>query len=1001
MRARAQADRHSAAGDPSGLLPVLRPPRLVGREDELRSFTDALAQPPAVVLVEGEAGIGKSRLVREALAGHCGTGRPLIAVCPPFREALTLGPLVDAVRDACPDGVAGLALTPLAGALRPLLPEWADDLPAAPEPAADAGAARHRLLRALAELLDRLGVSPLVIEDVHWADDATLDFLLFLTSSPTRDLGLVLTYRPEDVPSDSLLPRLTSRPSAGVRQTRITLGPLDVSRTAELVSSMLDDERVSEAFSAFLRERTDGIPLALEESVRLLRDRADLVRRDDEWVRHALADIAVPPTIRDAVSERAARLGPDAGRLLQAAAVIGEPAEESVLFSVSGLPEERARSAVEAAIRSGLLTDDDFGRVAFRHVLAVRAVYDGLTATDRRRLHRRAGDALETVGQPSASRLARHFREAGDTGRWGRYGEQAADLALAAGDHATAVAFLKDLLARPGLPAPAVTRLVQKIPLLAIGGFPDRAALIRTLRAFLGSGALSPRDSAEVRAQLGRLLIDAGEYGAGTAELERALPGLSDEPLVVARAMTVLGVPTGSPVPAAHHRRWLDRAAELVEREVPPAARLPFLVDHSNALLSLGQSDGWAGLAALPEDSADADHVLHLDRSKLNAGDAAMHWGRYEQAGRWLDDALDRAERHHFQGLHDLIRATRVHLDWFTGRWDGLAGRAAALADVGSEPRVRLEGMLLTGLRSRADGDLRAAEENLDEVFQEGLRRDVIEMQLEPAAALAGIALARGDTDQALALTDNAVRVVVGKEIWLWGTEVLPVRVQGLLAAGRSEEAERIAEGFARGLLDCDAAAPAAALAVCRALLTEGPGRHREAAEAWESAAAAWRALPRPYDALLASERAALCRLTANGSTEGSADSSANGSPESSADCLDQLSSLHGQLVTLGARGDAERIAGTLREHGREPRPVWRGGRRGYGDRLSPRETEVVRLLLNGLTNREIAAVLCRSPKTVATQLNSAMRKHGVTSRTALALGAARAGVTPADPDIS
>jgi predicted ATPase len=247
-------------------------PRFVGRGDELRCVTDALGRFPAVVLVEGEAGIGKSRLVREALAvagagGGPGDLRWLIAVCPPFREGLTLGPIVDAARQAVPSGVdlAGLGLSALAGALRPLFPEWADSLPPAPEPLADAGAARHRLMRALAELLDRLGIRVLVVEDIHWADEATLEFLLFLASLQPPPYSLVLTYRPEEVAADSLLLRLSSRaPTAmGISHARISLGGLAASDATALVVSMLGDTPVSAAFTSFLHECTGGVPLVL------------------------------------------------------------------------------------------------------------------------------------------------------------------------------------------------------------------------------------------------------------------------------------------------------------------------------------------------------------------------------------------------------------------------------------------------------------------------------------------------------------------------------------------------------------------------------------------------------------------------------------------------------------------------------------------------------------------------------------------------------------------
>ena len=101
--------------------------------------------------------------------------------CPPFRQPCTLGPMTDALRQTAGD-IAVMPLSPLAGALRPLIPEWAAVLPPSPEPLEDPGAARYRVYRALAELLVCLRVRLLVTEDVHWADEATLEFLLFLVA---------------------------------------------------------------------------------------------------------------------------------------------------------------------------------------------------------------------------------------------------------------------------------------------------------------------------------------------------------------------------------------------------------------------------------------------------------------------------------------------------------------------------------------------------------------------------------------------------------------------------------------------------------------------------------------------------------------------------------------------------------------------------------------------------------------------------------------------------
>ncbi|MGY1498707.1 helix-turn-helix transcriptional regulator [Streptomyces sp. QTS52] len=986
----------SAEGGLPRVLPSLSAPRFVGRAAELHRLTDALARPPAAVLVEGEAGIGKSRLVQEALdLPGVAARRPLAAMCPPFREALTLGPVVDAARDAQPD-VAELVLTPLAGVLRPLFPEWGQDLPPAPEALSDAGAARHRLFRALAELLDAMGVGVLVLEDVHWADEATLDFLLFLSSRRSRRPSLVLTYRPEDVAPDSALMRLTSRPPAGTGYVRICLGALDVPQTAELMSSMLDGEHVSETFASFLQERTDGVPLAIEESVRLLRDRADLVRRDGEWVRRTLADIAVPPTIRDAVAERAARLTPDAQRVLRAASVLAEPVGPAVLATVSGLPDNVAGSAVDAAVRSGLLGEDRAGRVSFRHALAARAVYDMTPAPDRRALHREAGRSLRAMTPQPVARLAHHYREAGDTGQWREYAERTADLALASGDHRTAVGLLHELLTGSDPPAASVVaRWAQKMPVLAYAGLVARGDLIRALRGVLDGEALAPHDRAAVRIQLGRMLLQVAEYAAAAAELERALPDLVGDPFQAAWAMNTLGSPPSTMMSAEEHRRWLDRAADAARLPMTADQRLALVGDRATSLLEMGDEAGWAVAAELPDTATTPEGMMQLARGGLNIGNSALRWGRYDEARALLTTGLARAEEHRYQRLQDMIRVTLVHLDWFTGAWDGLAERAAALAGVEEEPVVQLDALLITALLDRAtggggadpgpvavaDGGLGTVEERLRQVLDAGLRRGIVDLPLEPAAALARIRLAEGSAAEALELTDGPADVVARKDIWLWATEFAPVRTGALLALERPDQARQFVADLTEGLRGRNLPAADAALETCRGILAEGEGRSVEAAAAFGRAVTAWRRLPRPYDALLAAERRAGCLLAA-----GDRDTA-----------LAELARAQAGFTALGARTDAARVHGARHAAGAPVREVWRGGRRGYGDQLSPRELEVVRLMLTGLTNPAIARALSRSPKTIAAQLNSAMRKYGVTSRTALAVSLTQAGITPAE----
>ncbi|MGW0812757.1 ATP-binding protein [Streptomyces viridiviolaceus] len=960
-----------------GQHPAFSAPRFVGREDETAAL-DALLEEPTLVLLDGEAGIGKTRLLREFLAARAERGyRALVGACPELRVPYTLGAVVDAVRDGV-GSVAGLGLSGLGGALRPLFPEWADDLPPAPEPLEDATAARHRLFRAFAEILGRLDMAVLVLEDVHWADEATLEFLLFLVSRRPQPVSLVLTYRREEVPADSLLLRLSSRLPADARLVRITLQPLGIGETAALVSSMLADEHVSTEFAAFLHARTEGVPLAVEESVRLMRDRADLVRRDGVWARRRLDHIEVPPTIRDAVLERVRRLGSDTRTVLYALSVLSEPADPATAMAVTGLPEDRFAGVATEALGSGLLRENRPGQWSFPHALASHAVYQAVPAQERRALHLRAGRALERWPLPPVEKLARHFRLAGEAEAACRYTEQAADLCVQSGDVTTSALLLHSLVTTVALPVEALVRLVTKIQFQALPGSDPYSHVVASLRSALDGGTLTPRQRAGVLFQIGRVLMVAGEIETGRREILEAVPHLAPRSPEAARARVLLALPLGKARPVAEHLRWL-REEPPVTPSAPRQDRLRQSAERAFALLSLGEEAGWDAARQIPDDVTGPGEAAIVAMGHTNVGEEAMRWGRYEEAAARLARSLALAERHQLLDYLDSIASSRAHLDWFTGAWAGLADRVARLAedDGGVRLKDRCEAALVTGLLLSASGDRHLAGERLRFAGRDDQQR------IEAAAALARLCLRGGDLDEALRLTEEPARITVTGGIWLRATEVAPVRVDALVAAGRLDEAADLVATFEGALAGKDAPAPRASAVLCRALLAEGRGRPDDASVLFAEAATAWQALPRPYDASLTRERLARCLLAA-GRTEAG---------------LSLLTEVARELADLGARNDADRVTESLRRRGR-PDGAPRGrGRPGYGDRLSPRELEVARLLADGRTNRQIAEALTVSTQTVGSQVRSAMRKLRVTSRTALAIRLVELGVVGAPPE--
>jgi DNA-binding CsgD family transcriptional regulator/tetratricopeptide (TPR) repeat protein len=962
----------------------VRRPGFVGRDRELVSLIDTLSgAEPAVVLVEGEAGVGKSRLVHEFLAS-ANPGDVLTSACLPLGQPFTLGPVVDALRSAG-DDVAQLRLSGLAGALRPMFPEWAAHLPADPEPLADARAARHRLFRALAELIDALETKVLVVEDLHWADEATLEFLVFLAARQAhRAAHLLLTFRSGEVPSGSLVHRVPSCAPANARKLRIALEPLDVPSTEQLMASMLHDQPVSKAFARAVHDRTAGLPLAVEESVRLLHDRAELVHADGGWGGRSVEGVRVPATIRDSVQERVRRLSAPAQRFLQAAAVFGDPAGVAELAKVGDLDADEAARGFAEGVDCALLRQDGRAQAMFRHGLIAAAVRELVPPLARLEMHRRAVSVLETATAPPLALLVRHCRASKDSSRWGHYAERAANLAVSAGDAATAITLLNDVIAQAELPPDDRARLAETLAVAALSRKAFFVDLVeqtaRTLRVVVDAPDLTPAQRARIRNPFGRLLMQMGDYETGRSELEAAIPYLDGVPLEAARVMIYLGWPRGASWPAARHLGWLRRAERVTPRSLPEPARTNVIVHRATALLLLGEEAGWAVAREIDANVTGQARLAASASGYLNTGHAALLWGRYRDARDRLRTARQLAARIGDERvLHD-IALTQAHLDWLSGSWDGLADRVSTLIDRDADPLNQLEGMLVAGLLAVAAGHDRVAYESLSLLVKETWRRGVLDQLAEPAAALARLLIRQGRVQDAVEITDQPVSLIAHKRIWIWGAEIVPVRVEALLAVGGSDDARRLVDTFARGLRGRPAPGPAAAVPHSRALLAEARGDLSLAARLFDRAASAWQALPRPYDALLARERQARCLL-------------AVGRPDQAREVF---AATRDGLAQLGARVDERRAATQLGADETDVGAV-RRGRRGYGDQLSPRELEVIHLVVAGRTNREIAGALNRSPKTVATQLNSAMRKLKVSTRTALAVSALDAGLVIRD----
>lgn len=945
----------------------LTAPFLVGRDRELTLLAEAAANPPAIALVEGEAGVGKSRLVSALLARpELKAHTKLLGNCYETREPFPLGPLVEAL-----SGVhlpAGKRLSPIVGVLSSLLPELEERLPPPPKPLGEPRAERHRWSRAAVELLDSLGPTVLVLEDVHWADAATADFLrVFAPALPSR-VSLLVTYRGQELPESSPVLGLAAKVPGSALRLGILLEGLSPDQTGILVGAILGVDVVSDEFAAFIHGRTAGLPFAIEELVRLLRDRRDVVRTGGRWARAVLDELEVPAAVRDTVLERLRRLKADARRVVRAAAVVESSADEEILRAVADLAAPSVAEGLEQAVESGLLREEPDGRVRFRHDLARQAVYEAVPGPTRRAMHLATSRALERVAPKPLGRLAHHYREAGEAEAWMRYAEAAADRAMATGEDVGAARLLREVLEGARRDPSARARLAVKLGQAALNGL-DPGVAWSLLRGILDDENLPRSTRGELRLLLGLVLLRAGRSEEGAQEIRRSLADLDERPEVAAEAMSVLSVPwriDGGNLD--EHLDWSDRAMAMASELPDPVVRTRVLVDRAGILLSVGDRRGWAAVRDLPRRSRSLKERRQLARGFRNISQACIHLGHYQEAASKREEGLRLCqEGRDLEDEQGLLTAGLL-LDWVRGQWQGLEERARRMAEETVEiPVTWVDAELVRALLLLTRGETGPAEEGLRGVLDAARRSDSMPELAMAAGALARIDLARDRPEAASREALGALEVVAAKGIWVWAAEAAPPALEALVKAGRIGEARGLVARFARGVRGRDAPAARAALAVCRGLLAEAEGRHDLAVRHLARSERLWAELPRPYERARAAERRGAL-LAAEGRK-------ATGGPA----LLDALQGFE----SLGADWDASRVRRTLRAYGLIP--PHRRGRKGYGDRLSPRELEVASLVASGHTNREIAERLFLSVKTVGHHVGSAMGKLGLPSRTGFA----------------
>lgn len=938
-------------------------PVLVGREAELGLVSSAAGRAPSLVVIDGEAGIGKSRLVRELLNGtDVGGVRVLVGHCEHLQEPFPLGPLLDAFRHQA-DHIAG-RLSPVAGALAPLVPEIADRLPPAPPVLDDQRAARHRVFRAAVELIDHLSPAVLVLEDVHWADAGTFDFLTFLVAHQPRDLSIIVTARSETGPLP--ISEAFARAPAGPPLS-ITLEPLDKVQVAELAENILQAE-IPAAMAATLYDKTGGIPFVVEEVLRTLLEAMPV--SEIAWHPGALNDIAVPTALRDVMLQRLGALDACSREILGVAAVVDATVDHDVLAEVSDYRPGDVAVALAEAHDAGLLQELD-GQSRFRHVLAQQIVYEAVPAPSRRWLHRRAAELIERRGEPRPfARIAHHYQRAGVTTDFVHYAEQAADQATSHGDDATAARFLLQAMGVPDLSLDDRLRLAAKLGRAAVDGLAHSEAVPILERLLLTEG-LPAHVRGELRFALGRLLRQQGMAQAGYREIERAVPDLEEQPALLAKALAVLAAPeTTVGRHIRDHAARCDQAEEAARRSGSADVELAVRIARASLLLEQGDPNGWKLIDEMRADGALTANPREHARAYVNWAQGALHVGHVRRADELLAEGRRIAAQAEYLRISEVIDLVAAATDRAAGRWDGLAER---IRDLAFQPSMfaaaSLDDQLLHGMMLAASGSADEAVRYLEELIAASERVGAVWPLIPARTVLARLLLTVDDTSGAVAQANAALQHVREKGNWVWGAETVLCLVDAYVAQGHGHLTEEIVGELAVNVAAVDAPLAQAALRTCQAIAARETGDAAAADPLQATACEILHGAGLKYEEARASERLGGWRCDA--------------SVAGGAEMLERALRIYGDLR---AKRDIARVCRTMRGYGVPVPYPWRGGRRSHGLELSSREREVADLAASGRTNREIAADLYLSPRTVESHISNALRKLGCQSRAELSV---------------
>jgi DNA-binding NarL/FixJ family response regulator len=1019
---------------------TLSSPILIGRDTAMNPLTAALAQAmagePRVVLVGGDAGLGKTRLVTEFGArAERGGARLLVGACLDLRgDGIPYGPFLDGFRafgtaigpDALAEllGQVGLELATLAPGFGRYIGASAEALAALGGPATRAGADQARLFDLIRGGLERLAADRplvLVLEDLHWSDPATRDLLDFVVRHMVGiRLLLIGTFRTFDLePGHPLLAYFANLERLpGVE--RIDLRPLSRAEQRDQLRAILG-RPVHRWLADRIVERADGNPFFAEE---LLASARDL---DDEDA--ASAD--VPRTLRDILLARIAVTNAAARGAMRVIAVEGHLADDGLITSITGLPtpdlEDGLRDAVD---RQVLVVDRDTGTYRFRHALVADLVYGDLLPGERRRLHAAVAEWLTARGGVPDAQLAHHWYAA-------RRPAEAIPACLAAARSATAVYAHADALRDYeriveiwwDVPDPEALAGISTVDLFEMAAEAadlasqiERALVLVDTALDLADEAADPVRSGLIHARRAYLLWALGESRSSIDEYRVAIDLVPVEPPSAERASVVGGLASRL-MAASRYRESKELAIEAIgvlraTGSNEGEARLLNVLGVD--LVSLGEID--AGLEQLREAVTLAQELAPIETRvavRTNLCYFLSQTDRLEEGLTATAEALADARQTGLERKHGAeLRAIRGDILFRLGRWDEasevthaaiegeaesaklvfpLAVRCNLLAARGDQPALaealRLSTTLIT---SDVDPDYRAY--HLAAVAQEALLLD------RPADAMRAM---REALDQ---FVDSDERLLIGQ--WLVLALTAAADQADKARAWRSTLEAEQAESFAAGLFDqaqrlagMPGATPSLTATAAHAEAERSRAAGRADPEAWLRSAAAWESIPMPYPVARARFRAAEALLLSRGSRDRAAELL-----EQAATTAVALGAvpLQDAVVAVARRarlpivvGGPESDAAAADDGAATPAAPLPTAVRGPAEilGLSAREWEVLELVAAGRSNAEIAETLFISPKTASVHVTHILDKLGVNNRVEAATIAVRVGAGEERPE--